>query len=233
MVGGGVGRVSLPIQMRQRRLFQHIQLLFKGGNAGTTTSYPDTSAWRIFETIFFLADLLFLPEALMLLNRIFKPNTRLLTVREIALARSIFGETIDYQKVRVDEHSFIGCRQFQFAYVGFHFVNSWGKLSDPHFIHEMVHVWQYQHLGSVYIPRALWAQRTMEGYNYGGVSALQKALQQGKGLADFNYEQQGDIVADYFCLKNGWRPRWCAANRAYLPVFENLVTPTFQLANKK
>jgi hypothetical protein len=184
--------------------------------------------WRVFETSFFLTDLLFFPETLMLLNRIFKPNTRRLTEREIALARSIFGETIDYQKVRLDERSFVGCRQFQFAYVGFHFVNSWGQLSEPHFIHEMVHVWQFQRIGSVYIPRALWAQRTAEGYDYGGVSALQKAAEQGKTLTDFNYEQQADIVADYFCLQNGWKPRWCEPNQAHLPVFESLMKQALQ-----
>jgi hypothetical protein len=163
----------------------------------------------------------------MLLNRAFKPNTRRLTEREIALARSVFGETIDYQKVRVDERSHIGCRQYRFAYVGFHFVNSWGKLSDPILIHELVHVWQYQRLGSVYIPRALWAQRTAEGYDYGGGAALQKAVEQGQTLTDFNYEQQGDIVADYFCLKNGWKPRWCEPEIPYLPIFEVLVEQAF------
>ena len=192
-----------------------------------TSSHPATAPWRLLETTFLLADLLFFPEILMLLNRVFKPNTRRLTEREIVLARSVFGKTVDYQKVRVDERSHIGCRQYRFAYVGFHFVNSWGKLSDPHFIHEMVHVWQFQRLGSVYIPRALWAQRTPEGYNYGGISSLKKAAEQGKTLADFNYEQQGDIVADYFCLKNGWKPRWCAANSAYIPIFESLVERTF------
>ena len=159
----------------------------------------------------------------MLLNRLSKPNTRRLSERETALARSIFGESIDYRKVRFDERSYIGCRQYRFAYVGFCFINSWGPLFDPHFIHEMLHVWQYRCLGSVYIPRALWAQRTPEGYNYGGVDALQQALEQGKSLTDFNFEQQGDIVADYFCLKNGWKPRWCAADKAYLPVFEAIT----------
>lgn len=167
----------------------------------------------------------------MLLNRIFKPNTRRLTAQEIALARTVFGETIDYHKVRLDEKSFIGCRQFRFAYVGFYFINSWGKLFDPVLIHELVHVWQYQRLGSVYIPRALWAQRTPEGYDYGGISALKKALEQGKALTDFNYEQQADIVADYFSLKNGWKPRWCEADKSYLPVFEAIIGKAFSEKN--
>lgn len=214
------------MRTRFQRLAQHFKY-FRKQSVGVTSSHPDTLAWRVFETSFFLADLLFFPEILMSLNRIFKFNTRRLTEREVELARSIFGETIDYQKVRVDEHSFIGCRQFRFAYVGFHFVNCWGKLSEPHFIHEMAHVWQFQRLGSVYIPRALWAQRTAQGYDYGGIAALQKAIEQGKTLTDFNYEQQADIVADYFCLKNGWNPSWCPRNRDYLPVFEAVIAPHF------
>ncbi|MBV6439104.1 MAG: hypothetical protein DYG98_11285 [Haliscomenobacteraceae bacterium CHB4] len=213
-----MNRPAPQLKIRWQRLIRQ-----RGHIEGVTPGHPVNVAWRLLEAAFLLADLLHFPELLMLLNRIAKPNTRGLTPREIALARSVFGEAIDYQKVRLDERSFIGCRQFRFAYVGFNFVNSWGDLSDPHFIHEMVHVWQYQRLGSVYIPRALWAQRTAEGYDYGGIAALQQAVEQGKSLADFNYEQQGDIAADYFCLKNGWKPRWCAANKAYLPVFEALI----------
>ncbi|MEL6945484.1 MAG: hypothetical protein AAFO82_22755, partial [Bacteroidota bacterium] len=66
----------------------------------------------------------------------------------------------------------------------------------------------YQHLGAAYIPRALWAQRTQEGYNYGGVTALQMAIQTNKKFWEFNYEQQGDIVADYFRISHGYSPCW-------------------------
>lgn len=170
-----------------------------------------------------LADCLFLPEILILLNQLFKPATRKLTLREVALARSIFGNSINYQHVRIDERARIGCKNHHFAYVGFCIINAWGPLSDPHFIHEMVHVWQYQRLGSVYIPRALYAQRTAEGYNYGGIESLRHMAGQGRGLADFNLEQQGDVVADYFCLRQGFKPRWCPADRDYLDDFERVI----------
>jgi len=234
VVGGAVGELEVVQESLKVIFWANIFYLkthrknflwhrTQGGRAAQ--SHPVTLLWRLLESCFHLADWLFFPKFLMFLNQIFKPNTRPLTEREIALARSIFGETIDYQKVRLDERSHIGCRQYHFAYVGFYFVNSWGKLSDPVLIHELVHVWQYQRLGSVYIPRALWAQRTPEGYDYGGISSLKKALEQGKTLTDFNYEQQADIVADYFCLKNGWKPRWCKLDKSYLPVFEKILTP--------
>lgn len=175
------------------------------------------------EAMLLLADCLFVPEFLMRLHQVFKSNTRKLTAYEVDLARSIFGDSIDYQKVRIDEQAHIGCRKHHFAYVGFCVINAWGQLCEPHFIHEMVHVWQYQRLGSVYIPRALYAQRTPEGYDYGGVAGLRRMAEQGRGLHDFNFEQQGDVVADYFCLLAGHRPRWCPADRAYLVDFEKVV----------
>lgn len=185
--------------------------------------YPQHGFWLLLERFLLFADALFLPEFLTLLNRLFKWNTRRLTANEQAALQIIFGETIDFQKIRIDERSHLGCRQRRFAYVSFNLINSWGRLSGPHFIHELVHVWQFQRFGSTYIPRALWAQRTTHGYNYGGFEAVKKTAEEGKGMEAFNFEQQGDIVADYFCLKQGLTPRWCACNPIYLPYFERVV----------
>lgn len=142
------------------------------------------------------------------LSNLIKPHTRPMTLHEIELAHSVFGDSIQYEKVRIDEKAYIGTRRYDICYVSFNTINNWGKLSDELLIHELIHVWQYQHFGAVYIPRALAAQRTKEGYNYGGVRALIKAIHAGKKIWDFNYEQQGDIVADYFRIRQGLAPRW-------------------------
>lgn len=193
--------------------------------------YPNGFSWKLLESIFRLFDLLRLPVLLLGLNALFKPNTRRLTEREIALAQSVFGNTIDYQKIRIDERSRIGCKRYHFAYVSFNLINCWAPLSDPLLIHELVHIWQYQHFASVYIPRALYAQRTREGYNYGGGEAIRQAVAQGLGFLDFNWEQQGDIVADYFCLKQGLKPRWCVGNPGYLCDFEIVMKNTGGLSS--
>ena len=91
------------------------------------------------------------------------------------------------------------------------------------FIHEMVHVWQYEKLGAIYIPKALSAQYTAEGYNYGGVEVLKQYMREGKDLLAFNYEQQGDIVSDYYRIKNGYFPRWGNGSRIDLPVYEYFI----------
>jgi hypothetical protein len=71
-------------------------------------------------------------------------------------------------------------------------------------VHELVHVWQYVHRGAIYIPRALAAQRTPAGYDYGGWVGLRDA----RTLDDFNYEQMADVIEDAFRLAEGYPPQW-------------------------
>lgn len=150
-------------------------------------------------------------------------RARRLTPREKTLAQTIFGTSLPLDKIRVDERALIGPPQQQICYVSFYTINSWGKMSDAVLVHELVHVWQYHHLGVVYIPRALAAQFSTHGYDYGGVAALQTAMLTGKSLVDFNYEQQASIIEDYFRIKNGLRPNWSRLQASDLPVFEHFV----------
>lgn len=64
------------------------------------------------------------------------------------------------------------------------------------FVHEMVHVWQYQ-LG--YPVKRVRGPRPNMSYAY--------TLSEGESLADLNMEAQGNVIADYFLLKyrNGKR----------------------------
>jgi hypothetical protein len=81
-------------------------------------------------------------------------------------------------------------------------------------IHELTHVWQYQHFWLAYIPQAMWAhfRDRSETYNYGFEPGLRKALTRGGHLENFNREQQGEIARHYYYrLKQGqdvsaWRP---------------------------
>ena len=176
------------------------------------------------ELIFYLIDLVGIGEIYETVADIVKFNTRPLNAEEKAAAMEVFGDQIRWKRIRIDEYAFGGPKSHHFAYVSFYTINSWGSLSHETFMHELVHIWQYQHLGSVYIPRALSAQFSEEGYDYGGLSQLVKAVQTGKGLHDFNLEQQGDIIADYIRIKQGSNPRWSLSNKEDLWVYEKLVT---------
>jgi hypothetical protein len=132
------------------------------------------------------------------------PGVRGLKPAEIRFLRTIFGDSIPYFLVRIDERAWFGPRFGNFCYVSFHTVNSWGPMHPAVLVHEIVHVWQYVHRGAAYIPRALSAQRSAMGYNYGGVSGLERACQ----LEDFNYEQMADVIEDAFRLANAIEGQW-------------------------
>jgi hypothetical protein len=67
-------------------------------------------------------------------------------------------------------------------------------------VHELTHVWQYQHSGPIYLGQALWAQIRLgpQAYSYGWEQGLRQALQDGLSLSDFNREQQGEIARHFY-----------------------------------
>lgn len=176
------------------------------------------------EMFFYLLDILGVPELYEILMDWVKWDTRPLTEKEINLAKPIYGDSISYNRIRIDETATIACKRHHIYYVSFYTINSWGSFRKDIFIHELMHVWQFKKMGSIYIPRALLAQRTLLGYNYGGVEPLIVAKEKGKGFASFNLEQQADIVSDYYCLKEGLMPRWVAPTEGnLLPFYEYFI----------
>lgn len=87
---------------------------------------------------------------------------------------------------------------------------------DPGTIaHELTHTYQYQKRGWAYWREAavlqgkyelhkLWPDRFADPYSYGDADGLRQARSAGKSFADFNVEQQAQIVGDYYeRLRNG------------------------------
>ena len=171
---------------------------FKPGSIGT--ALIGIGYWW-FYFILMLLDCLGLSEIYETVCDFFKFNSRSLHGWEKDLAKEVFGNKINYARVRLDEYAFFGPRQYRFCYVSFFHINSWGAMQNSLLLHELTHVWQYQKLGIVYIPKALQAQRTSIGYDYGGAEALKQAMRNKKRLDSFNLEQQAEIVADYYRVK--------------------------------
>jgi hypothetical protein len=135
-------------------------------------------------------------------------RARLLTAGEIAMASLLFGDSIDYARVRVHNRPYLpfglqprNCAMTPNGSIYFHhscFLPDYSDaaLTARHwFIHEMVHVWQHQ-LG--YPVRLRGALRLGLSYRY--------ALREDARLADFNMEAQGELLADYFVLRHLGRP---------------------------
>lgn len=154
---------------------------------------------------------------------------RPLTSGEIALARSVFGNAIDYAPVRVRSRkwAFFQPRGVVMAPMGhLHFHPEGGLYCDDFscppgedraeirrtkglFIHEMTHVWQTQQRGRWYL---VLMRHPFARYDY--------VLVPGRPLARYGLEQQAEIVRHYWLLGEGVRVAGApdiAAYRAIMP----------------
>lgn len=121
------------------------------------------------------------------------------------LARSIFGDCVDYASVTVRRRRFLPFqpRRVTMAPMGhLHFHPAASHYCDDfaaarlslqaHFIHEMTHVWQTQTRGDWYLilNRHPWCR-----YDY--------AIRPGWKLEQYGIEQQAEIVRHAFLLRQG------------------------------
>src|SRR6478672_2967061 len=132
-------------------------------------------------------------------------TARHLTQGEIALARSIFGDAIDYARVRI-----VRGRWWPFQPKGIVMAPT-GNIhfhpADPNWsedfskeslslqgllIHEMTHVWQAQHQGRFYLPLM---RHPFCRYDY--------ALKPGQAFDRYGLEQQAEIVRHRFLADRG------------------------------
>jgi hypothetical protein len=132
-------------------------------------------------------------------------QNRPLTSGEIALASSVFGDAIDYRRVRMFKGKWwpFHPRNAAMAAMGniyFHpegdvWSNDFSK--EPlgrqgFFIHEMTHVWQAQAKGRFYL---LLMRHPFCRYSY--------ELASGKPFRDYGVEQQAEIVTHVFLAEHG------------------------------
>ena len=172
------------------------RLLVPLNSFGADTTWLD----RLFQVL----DLLFVFDAYEAISNRLTPQLRRLTPREYDELHCIFGDSVPYGRIRIDERAYLGPRSHRFCYVSFHTINSWGPIPPAILVHETMHVWQYVHEGACYIPRALAAQRTVAGYDYGGRAGLMAT----RHLSDLNYEQQASVIEDAYRLSRGLPTRY-------------------------
>jgi len=151
----------------------------------------------IIDLIFYILDVFFIPDLLELLAVYMKPNTRFFNDKEKHLVYRYFGKSIKVENLRVNTKMTKVAQRNAHAFVTFRTVHFASYIAKEIFVHELVHIWQYQRFGSVYIYRALKAQQSKEGYNYGGAERLYHSMLEQKRFIDFNFEQQGEIFEDY------------------------------------
>ena len=139
------------------------------------------------------------------------PASRPLTLGEIELARSVFGDAIDYARVRMVRRRWwpFQPRNVAMAPTGsIHFhprSDLWSEdfarenlMKQGIFIHELTHVWQSQKRGRFYLPLM---RHPFCKYSY--------SLIEGRRFEDYGLEQQAEIVRHRFLANQGRTPPIC------------------------
>jgi hypothetical protein len=126
-----------------------------------------------------------------------------MTQREVALARTVFRDAIDYAKVRIHARKYWWFQppRITMAPDGHLWFHPKSKLFcddfcdrdlslQGHFIHEMTHVWQHQ--SGIFLPLR---RHPFCRYDY--------TLKPGWTLKQYGLEQQAEIVKHIFLLQQG------------------------------
>lgn len=132
---------------------------------------------------------------------------RQLTAGEVQISQSVFGDLIDYSKVKVMNHPYLPwqpvgilmapdgyihlknadyCEDFSCQSIGYQAV----------FIHEMAHIYQHQRHVNVLLKGAF--LQSAYYLSRGKYNPYHYTLIEGKNYFDYNIEQQGDIAKDIY-----------------------------------
>jgi len=142
------------------------------------------------------------------------PKVRTLLPDEIALAKSVFQNTLNYSTVRVTDTLGLGGKPWTTNSPPLYLLNVGGDYPNLAadddrrrlLIHELTHVWQAQHLVPITLNSA--AHQTLSAIQNGGDVSAAYAYTVGKSWGQYNIEQQASIVAHWFmpsnkCFVNG------------------------------
>ena len=136
---------------------------------------------------------------------------RPLTAGEIALAKTVFGGSIDYASVRLhdrrvlppglqDKHQAVA-KYNDISFPRSAYSDDFGAEKDAFkqsvFIHELVHVWQHQNRVVSTLREAV-KETLKHKFNYGKCYLYK--LDANKDLVRYGFEQQAAMIQDYFLL---------------------------------
>lgn len=140
----------------------------------------------------------------------YKPFVRALTDGETALAKTVFGDLVDYERVRIVDYPYVPWQADDvfIAPNGWIFVgkkhhqddfSAAGAMYKQVFIHEMTHVFQCQQ-GVCVLLKGAWLQSAyyLSGFRY---NPYRYTFDENKNFWQYNIEQQGKICEDIWLGK--------------------------------
>ncbi|MCK6550393.1 DUF4157 domain-containing protein [Myxococcota bacterium] len=121
-----------------------------------------------------------------------EPVGRRLTDDEIATLRAVYGDSIDYEQVRIKEGpaGLWSLNDRPFTHGNTIYLKE-AELTDELLVHEMAHVWQHQNGGTDYMSEALMSQWWGHGYDW-------QVSVPGTPWSELEPEQQAELLEDAF-----------------------------------
>ncbi|QSQ24881.1 hypothetical protein JY651_08060 [Pyxidicoccus parkwayensis] len=124
-----------------------------------------------------------------------EPVGRKLADSELAALRSVYGDALDYSRIRIKEGNAglltMSGRPFTLGDT-IYIPRKHLPLTEELLVHESAHVWQHQNGGTDYMSESLVGQYLGDGYDYA------KALREGMPWAEMNPEQQAELLEQAF-----------------------------------
>lgn len=131
--------------------------------------------------------------------------SRVLTDNEVALARTIFGGSINYMRIIVTDEKYVFFQPRNIAMAPHGFLHMCNHYSPDYtrespekralFIHEMTHVWQFQKKIFRPVREAL---KLCLKYKFNYAATYFYKLEANRNFRSYNMEQQAAILEDYF-----------------------------------
>lgn len=165
--------------------------------------------------------------------------SRHLTQGEIALAKKIFGDSLNYGEVLIHQSKYPLTLYLQpndkpltpngeiyapeEAYLeDYSLSNSkYSPINKSIFLHELMHVWQYQNKVYGDLRGRAFYELITHGFDYS--SSYTFKLIDGKDLLDYNMEQQASIIELYYLLRfEGWSIKDFRVDEDYAWRIENM-----------
>ena len=152
--------------------------------------------------------------------------TRNLTDKERKILKSIYFDDVDYGKVKITNQHLFSYLLKKYSAIVFDNTIVFSKLAYKNdfsihtgsmalLLHEICHIWQYQSLNY------RWYKAGIEHLKF-GKSTYSYNIADHKKLTDFRFEQQGEIMADYYKLKQKNSPK--------AMIYDDVI---YQVINKK
>jgi len=138
-----------------------------------------------------------------------KRMNRGLTLNERALAKTVFRNALDYERIRVHDDKYIFFQANNVLMTPNGEIYAPGEMYRKDyaaeelnyrelFIHELAHAWQYQ-TGVLNPKLSGLFEFVKNGFDYS--KAYRYVLESGRDLTDYGMEQQAAMVADYFLVE--------------------------------